>query len=60
MKLCKECEHFKVICQPMEHYEPGQAECKKHNLIVDFFNERKLNRLSCVEKNVNGSEWDCN
>ena len=50
MKHCKDCEYFKVICQPMGHYEAGQAECKKHNMIVDFLSTQKLNRLICVEE----------
>jgi hypothetical protein len=53
MRKCKDCEHFHIICQPMEHYEAGQAECKKHNLITDFFSTQKINRLTCIEE---GSE----
>lgn len=50
MQKCIECEHFHVICQPMEHYEAGQAECKKHNLITDYFSKQKLNNLICIEE----------
>lgn len=50
MKKCTECEHFRIICQPMQHYEAGQAVCKKHNLITDFFSKRKLNKMTCIEK----------
>ena len=53
MSKCKDCEHFHIICQPMEHYEAGQAECRKYNLITDFFSTQKINRLTCIEE---GSE----
>lgn len=47
---CTECEHFRVICQPVEKYEAGMAECKKHDLVVDFLSKQKLNNLVCVEE----------
>lgn len=51
MNKCINCEHFKIICVPMEKYEPGEAVCMKHNLTVDWFTRRTLNRLTCVEEN---------
>ena len=27
----------------------GMAECKKHNLVTEFYNHGKLERLSCIE-----------
>ena len=49
-KQCITCEHFKIISQPMGHFECGQAICKKHNLIVDYFTNRILKRLTCVKE----------
>lgn len=51
-KQCITCEHFKKTHQPKGHFECGQAICKKHNLIVDFFTDRTLNRLTCIEEEV--------
>ena len=48
IRKCKDCEHFKIIEQP-EIYDWGRAECKKHELIVEFKNKRMINRLTCVE-----------
>ena len=48
-KQCITCEHFKKISQPKGHFECGQAICKEHNLIVDYFTDRTLKRLTCVE-----------
>ena len=50
---CKDCQYFNVICQPMGHYESGQARCLKHDLVVDFFSTQKLNKLTCVEEDEN-------
>ena len=46
--MCKECEHFKTI-KPDMPFQEGIAVCKKHNLITEFFDNRKINRLVCVE-----------
>lgn len=47
---CIECEHFHIRQEPLpHHFDTGLAECRKHNLVVDFFNHGKLNRLECVE-----------
>ena len=54
MKFCKDCEHFHIIQQPIRpHYDTGLAECRKHNMVVDFYDMRKFEKLSCVEE---GSE----
>ena len=51
--LCKDCEHFKIIQQPLrvgrDIYDCGMAECKKHGLYVEFTNKGKFKWLSCVE-----------
>lgn len=50
-KRCKNCDHFHILFEPLPyHYDAGLAECKKHNLVVDFYNHRKLNKLKCVEE----------
>ena len=52
---CKECEHFHIVMQPLRSggtlYDFGRAECRKHNMIVDFSSNRKINKLECVEEN---------
>lgn len=51
--LCKDCKDFKIKFEPQiiggECVDWGQAECKKHNLVVDFKNHGKFKWLSCVE-----------
>lgn len=51
---CIECENFKILCQPMGKYDSGQAKCKKHDLVVDFFSKQKLNKLTCIEESERG------
>lgn len=50
---CKECEHFHIRQEPLgslgDYYDLGLAECKKYNLVTDFLNHGKFNRLYCVE-----------
>ena len=47
--LCKECPHFEIQAEPEMPWHMGLAVCKKHNLITDFLDRRKFNRLKCVE-----------
>ena len=51
---CKDCPHFKIMYNPIKHgteiWDMGKAKCEKHDLIVDFINKRKLNKLECVEE----------
>lgn len=49
MKLCKDCEHFKILQEPIRGFDGGIAQCTKHNLSVEFLNHRKFDWLSCVE-----------
>ena len=50
MKLCKNCEYFHIRQQPTRpHWDTGLAECKKYNIVVDFYDMKKFNNLSCVE-----------
>ncbi len=51
---CYDCEHFKVLCEPVKvvglgYKEAGTAICKKHDLVVDFITYGKLKKLTCVE-----------
>lgn len=50
MKKCIECEHFKRVCPPMEHYDSGQVKCTKHDLVKDYFSEQSLKKLTCIEE----------
>lgn len=51
--MCKDCPCFRIKYEPLrcggQLWDFGQAECKKHDLVVDFASHRKLNRLECVE-----------
>ena len=48
---CKDCENFHIRQEPLpHHYDTGLAECKKHHLVIDFYNHGKINRLECVEE----------
>ena len=57
MMNCKDCEHFHIRQEPLRTpgklWDMGLAECKKHNVVADFANETKLNRLKCVESEGN-------
>ena len=50
---CVDCPEFHIRQQPLRTdgvvWDFGLAECRKHNLVVDFANRRKLNKLECVE-----------
>ena len=52
-KKCLECEYFHIRMKPLRTpgvlWDMGLAECKKHNLVVDFANHGKLKRLECKE-----------
>lgn len=47
---CKECEHFKILYEPIKHFDRGRAVCEKNDLIKDFMSHRELDRLKCVEE----------
>ena len=51
---CEKCEHFHILQEPLRTtggiYDLGKAECKKHNLVVDFLNHGKFKRLKCPDE----------
>lgn len=47
--LCKDCEHFQILCEPMKGVDFGHAVCKKHNLTTDFLSHKKFEWLKCIE-----------
>ena len=47
-KLCKNCECFKIMQQPIRGFDWGMAKCTKYNLVVDFADKRKFKWLSCI------------
>lgn len=50
-KLCKDCEHFHIRQGLLpDHYDTGLAECRKYGLVVDFYNMRKFNTLTCAQE----------
>lgn len=54
---CKDCDYFHINYEPMKVgksiYDLGRASCKKYNLVTDFSNNRKINRLKCVDEGEN-------
>ena len=58
MKLCKDCEHFKIRQQPIKGFDWGLAECTKYNLVVDFADKRKFKWLSCEDRPKKGEDND--
>lgn len=54
MKCC-DCPHFKIQYEPIGKistgiWDFGRAKCKKHNLVIDFADHRKLKKLECIEQ----------
>lgn len=49
---CEKCKHFRVIYEPIKHFDSGRAVCDKHNLIKDFMTHKELKRLECMEDAV--------
>lgn len=51
---CADCEYFRILYEPIKTgkdiWDSGLAECKKHDLVVDFTSRRKINALMCVEE----------
>ena len=58
--LCKDCEYFKILQEPIRGFDGGIARCEKHNLSVEFLNHSKFEWLSCVEedKHISGKEQE--
>ena len=50
MKLCKDCEHFRIRCEYESPYAWGEATCEKHNLITFFRSKKKFETLCCIER----------
>ena len=51
---CKDCHHFKIICNPIKHgaeiWDFGRAKCEKYGAETVFVSKRKLNKLECIIK----------
>lgn len=48
---CIDCPHFHIRQKPLpHHYGTGLAVCEKYDLVADFYDHRKLNRLECVKE----------
>lgn len=45
---CKECPHFKITAEPWPKVDFGQAYCEKFDMVAQFLDRRKLNKLECV------------
>lgn len=54
MDNCINCKYFHIRQEPLRGkgylWDLGLAECKKLNLVVDFANHAKLNRLKCEKR----------
>lgn len=46
---CKDCEHFKILCEPMMPWELGVAQRDNYGMVTEFIDYRKINRLTCIE-----------
>jgi len=53
-KLCKDCEHFEILYEPLmsggQCWDWGKAHCKKYDAYVDFINHNKFKWVSCIEE----------
>lgn len=52
--LCKDCEHFQILCEPMKDVDFGHAVCNKYHLTTDFLSHKKFEWLSCIEDDPKG------
>ena len=59
MKICKDCEYFRIRMEYENEYNWGLAECTKHSLVTDFRSKKKFETLSCIEDEAEGSEHKC-
>ena len=50
MKSCKDCPHFHIDYEPIKGVDFGRASCSKYDLITDFLDHRKFERLICIEE----------
>lgn len=52
--LCKDCPHFKIAYEPIKaekgYWDLGRAFCDRYELVTDFANHGKLNKIKCVEE----------
>lgn len=50
---CVECPYFKIAYEPIKadegYWDFGRAECKKHDLVTDFYSHSKLHKLECMD-----------
>ena len=50
---CDECKYFKIVQEPLRTtgtlWDMGRAVCNKHNLITDFADHPKFERLDTCE-----------
>ena len=55
---CKDCKYFHVIAESIKDdvgvWDLGQAKCEQYNMVVDFMDHRKLNKLECVRGEQDG------
>lgn len=51
---CVDCPNFQIQYEPIgkgsDIWDFGRAKCNKYDLIVDYPNKRRLNKLECVEE----------
>lgn len=50
---CVDCSYFLIAYEPIKadggYWDFGRAECKKYDLVTDFYSRSKLNKLECVD-----------
>lgn len=53
---CKECEYFKILCEPMTPLELGIAQCDNYDIVTEFIDYKKINELTCIEIEQDGEQ----
>ena len=50
--LCKNCQFFEILYEPLKDIDFGKAKCNKYDLVTDFLGHGKFNKLSCIRGNA--------
>lgn len=56
MKKCTECEHFRIMYEPLRIcgsskliIDSGKLICSKYDLVCDYITKQQIGKLKCVE-----------
>jgi hypothetical protein len=57
---CVDCPYFEIKYEPLgrgkDLWDFGQAACSKYDLVVDFADHKKINRLVCINEMAEGKQ----